>query len=675
MQPVVNATARPKRKRARGASAAVAIALFVLTWAIFGQTVVYEFVEFRDDVYVYENPQIKDGLTWNAVKWAFTEPHAAEWHPLTTLSHIADWQLFGDDAGLHHGMNVLLHSLAAVALFLVLHKMTDTLWRSSLVAALFAVHPLRVESVAWVAQRKDVLSAFLFMLTLAAYERYVRRRSFWRYAAVIPVFTLGLLAKPAMLAPVPLVLLLLDRWPLRRFGAANNRRSVGWMMCAAEKLPLLALSAAASAMTFLVQTRGSAQSEPMSVVTRLTTAALASATYLRQLFWPADLAPIYPPMEQVVAWQIGVAAALLIGITALMFIFWKTRPYLATGWLWFLAMLVPVIGFAAQAPADRHTYLPHIGLLILGVWTLRELARRWRIPRVLAAVLASLMVAGSAVAAWTQTSHWRNTESLWAHTVRVTPDSVVAQMGLGNALLKRADLDGALSAFERALEIRLRAREPGHDPVLATIHNNIGVVLQRKGRIDEAIAQFSKAIEAQPDYAEANENHASALRVKNEAAIAIEAPAEKPREAIRLELETATVHILRGDAFLRQGAVSAAIESYERALATGSDELVPLQNLAWIYATSTQDAIRNGVRAQALAETAVRVSGGTDPLVLRTLAAAQAENGDFASALATAERARALAAQRGHDRLVAELDAGLERLRNGLPIRSRVGGE
>jgi tetratricopeptide (TPR) repeat protein len=411
-------------------------------------------------------------------------------------------------------------------------------------------------------------------------------------------------------------------------------------------------------------------------VTRFTGPAVASGNYIRQLFWPVDLAPIYPTISgQMLVWQIGVAAALLIGITVLAFISWKTRPYLATGWLWFLAMLVPVIGFAAQAPADRHTYLPHIGLLILAVWTLRELARRCGIPRVLAAVVASLMVVATAVTAWTQTSHWRHTESLWAHTVRVAPDSEVAQMGLGKALLKRADLDRALSAFERALENRLRDREQRPDLVLATIYNNIGVVLQRKGQVDEAIAQFSKAVEAQPDYAEANDNHASALRAKSESPIAIDTPAEMPREAIRLELESAMVHIVRGDAFLRQGSVTAAIESYERALTIGSNELVPLQNLAWIYATSTQDAVRNGVRAQALAETAVRVSGGNDPLVLRTLAAAQAENGDFESALATAERARALAAQRGHDRLIAELDAGIERFRNGLPIRSRVGGE
>jgi tetratricopeptide (TPR) repeat protein len=303
------------------------------------------------------------------------------------------------------------------------------------------------------------------------------------------------------------------------------------------------------------------------------------------------------------------------------------------------------------------------------VWTLRDLARRWHIPRTIAAVVAVLLVVASAVTAWTQSSNWRDTETLWTHTLRVAPDSDVAQLGLGDALLKRGDLDGALAAYERALESRMRRRASPHDLVLATIHNNIGLVLQRKGRLDEALARYGEAVEAQPDFVEANANFASALLAKSETSSAV----ETPLAAARLELESPSVHILRGDVSLRQGAENAAIESYERALTLGSRDLVPLQNLAWLYATSTRDGIRNGVRAQALAESAVRVSGGNNPLVLRTLAAAQAENGDFAGAIATTERALALATDNGQQQLTTELEGNLARFRAGAPLRYTLG--
>jgi protein O-mannosyl-transferase len=670
----VNAGTRsPKRQRAGAVSAVLGAVLVALVWAIYGQTLRHEFVEYDDDIYVYDNPQIKAGLTSEAVKWAFTEPHARNWHPLTTLSHIADWQLFGANAGAHHAVNVLLHSLAAVALFLVLRKMTGTLWRSALVAALFAVHPLRVESVAWVAARQDVLSAFLFMLTLGAYERYVRRRSVGRYALVLLVFALGLLAKP-ILVTLPLVLLLLDRWPLRRFGAAENARISGLMACVVEKLPLLALSAAASAVTFLVQKDGGLQSDAMPLVTRLTNAALACATYIRQLSWPAGLAPFYPqPAGDVARWQIGLAVAALVVITALALIWWRRRPYLAIGWFWFLGMLVPVLAIVQVGPqswADRYTYLPHVGLLIAGVWGLRELARRWQIRRPFAVAVACLVIVALAVTAWAQTSHWRNTESLWTHTLGVTRDNDVAHIGAGNIHLKRGDLDGALSSYQRALEIRSRRRHSGHDLLLATIHYNLGAVLQRQGRLEEAIDHYSRSVEAQPDYVQANVNLAYALLENRETSRALEMLAD----AIELEPESAALHIARGDAFLVQGSEARAIESYEQALTLSPDALVPLQNLAWLFATSTRDVIRNGARAVTLAETAVRVSGGNDPLVLRTLSAAHAENGDFAQAVATAERARAAAAGQGNDWLVGELERNISRYRSGMPLRSRVGG-
>nr|MBA2431551.1 hypothetical protein [Chthoniobacterales bacterium] len=406
----------PRHHPNAATTAAICLALVALVWGVFGQTLWHGFVDYDDNIYVYDNPQITSGVTWQAVKWSFTEPHARNWHPLTTLSHLAEWQLFGANAGGHHFTNVLLQSAAAVALFLVLRLMTGAFWRSALVAAVFAIHPLRVESVAWISERKDVLSGLLFILTLGAYLRYVRQPSVRRYALVLLVFTLGLLSK-SMLVTLPFVLLLLDRWPLRRFEAVQSWRDRALRTCLLEKLPLLALSAAVSAVTLLVQKHGGLQAEAMPLGMRVTNAILAYATYIRQLFWPANLAPFYPHTAgEAPVWQIAAAAVLLLGITALAIICWRTRPYLATGWFWFVGMLVPVIGVVqvgSQAWADRYTYLPHIGLLIAVVWTAAEILSRFRIRRVVVAGSATVVLVALAVTAWAQTSHWRDSEALW----------------------------------------------------------------------------------------------------------------------------------------------------------------------------------------------------------------------------------------------------------------------
>ena len=416
----------------RGRTGGVCLALALLVWIVFGQTLGHEFVNYDDNVYVYENPLVSEGLTWRGMAAAFAESHARNWHPLTTLSHMLDAELFGLTPRGHHATNVVLHTAAVLLLFLILRDMTGAFWRSALVAALFAIHPLRAESVAWIAERKDLTSGVFMMLTLGAYLGYARQPSFLRYALVLLAFVGGLMSK-AMLVTVPFVLLLVDFWPLGRFAQSAPgmwRTQSSRLALLLEKLPLLALSAAASAITFFLQKRVAYQADDLPLLWRINNAATAYVTYIWRMIWPADLAAFYPhPLDRIPAWQVAGACALLIGFTALVVLWRQRRPYLLTGWFWYLGMLVPVIGIVdvgSQASADRYTYLPQIGLSICIVWAVAELAPRWQYRRqVFAAVAGSVIVAFSWIA-WRQAAYWRNSEALWRRTLAVTSGNDIA---------------------------------------------------------------------------------------------------------------------------------------------------------------------------------------------------------------------------------------------------------
>src|SRR6267143_5419710 len=366
----------------------VCLILVAITWSVFGQTAGYGFVNFDDDLYVYDTPEISRGLTINGILAAFTHPHAHNWHPLTTISHMLDCQLYGLNAGGHHFTNVLLHTIVVLLLFRVLRQMTGAVWQSAVVAALFAVHPLHVESVAWVSERKDMLSGVFFLLTIDAYVRYVRGPSFWRYFFVTALLALGLMSKP-MLVTVPFILLLLDYWPLRRFEQPSSSPCKGkiWQWwnekpviqrLLLEKVPLLALSAGSCVVTFIVQKQAAGAIEPLPVLWRTKNAFVSYVTYLWETFWPARLAVFYPhPNNSLPAWEIILAIGFLVAITAAVIILRSGRPYIFTGWLWYLGMLVPVIGVVQvgeQGHADRYTYLPHIGLFLLAVWLVADVA-------------------------------------------------------------------------------------------------------------------------------------------------------------------------------------------------------------------------------------------------------------------------------------------------------------
>jgi Flp pilus assembly protein TadD len=634
---------RPAGMNDRWLVLGVCIFLAAIIWVVFGQMLRYGFVSFDDNLYVYENPVVQKGLTWEGFCWALTYGQIGHWHPLTWLSHMLDCQLYGLNAGGHHLTNVLLHTASAILLFLVLRRMTGCLWRSAFVAAVFAIHPLHVESVAWIAERKDVLSAFFFMLTLGAYARYVQKQSkvesresgggngslaldprLWTldYGLVVLFFALGLLSKN-MLVTTPFVLLLLDYWPLGRMAGdrwrVTNEKKAGphsvkpstlnpqfsTLLC--EKWPLLVLTVGSCVATALVPEKLTVTR--LSFGLRLENAVMSYVTYLWQMIHPLGLACLYPnPTHYLPVWQVAGAVGLLLAISGAAWAFRKTQPWLVVGWLWYLGMMIPVIGMvqiAHYAHADRYTYLPQIGLYVLLTWTVADLCAGWRYRRVVLVVVAAVILAALITYAHEQTSYWRNGELLWTHALDCTSDNALAHYNLGDALLKKGSLDEAIIHYQKALQIN-----PGY----AEAHNNLGVTLFQKGSVDEAIAQYQKALQIKPDNAEARNN--------------------------------------LGNALLLRGKVDEAIAQCQKALQMNPDNAEALNNLAWLLATSPDAHIRNGVQAVQHAERACELTHYWEILPIGTLAAAYAEAGRFDNAIATAQKACALASKSGEPDLL-----------------------
>jgi Flp pilus assembly protein TadD len=547
--------------------------------------------------------------------------------------------------------------------------MTGALWRSAFVAALFAVHPLHVESVAWIAERKDVLSAVFFMLTLAAYTRYARRRSVFRYVCLILFFACGLISKP-MLVTVPFVLLLLDYWPLDRMGTqepgiGNRLRSL-----LTEKVPLFALSAFSCIATLFVQRQDPIEIDQLPLVLRLQNAVVSYVTYIWQMFWPARLAVFYPhPNEHLTVLQVAGSILLLVGISLLVIWLRRSKPYLVTGWFWYLGMLVPVIGLVQvgeQAHADRYTYLPEIGLYIMIAWSVSGLLfHSTHLCRALAGVLAGVLIAALCVLSFGQTSYWKNSETLWGHTLAVTTENDVAHNNLGFLFLRRGELDKAVSEFQTALDIRSRNTQSHYRLGAALIQSNLGNALAREQQFDAAIDHLQQAVRLRPDYADAYFNLGSVLFQKGETDNAI----AEWQKAIAINPRDAEAHRNIADAFQKQRKMREASSEYQRALNLAPGDSSSLNSLAWILATCSDDSIRNGARAVSLAAKAVQASGGKNPSFLRTLAAARAAAGQFAEAAATAERANELANTQNKAELARVLEEEIMLYRSGDALR------
>ncbi len=575
----------------------ICIFLAVITFAVFGQTLHHEFINFDDNLYVYENPAVTRGLNLKGVGWAFTHRVCANWHPLTTMSHMLDCRLYGLKAGGHHLTSVLLHTATAILLFLVLRRMTGFLWRSAFVAAVFAIHPLRVESVAWVAERKDILSGLFFMLTIGTYVRYVGKskvqspKSKIYYGLILVFFALGLMCKP-MLVTLPFVLLLLDYWPLQRMSKVEERGASKTAVSALgslllEKLPLLGLAIASAVVTVFAQHDAIQSFEKFSLPLRVGNALISYVAYLGQMFWPSGLAVLYPfAARDVGVSKVVLSLVLLAGMSAGAFVL-RRRPYLLTGWLWYLIMLAPVIGIVqvgVQARADRYTYLPQIGLYLLLTWAAAELCAGWRLRRVVLGGCAAIILVALIFCARVQTAYWRNCESLWTHTLACTSDNAIAQNALGSARLKMGSVDEAITHCQKALQIKpdyvdahinlgnALLQKSGVDEAIAhyqkalqivpggaEIYNNLGSALLQKGKVDEAIAQYQTALKIKPGYAEAHYNFGFALSKIGRVDEAI----AQYQKALQIKPDYVEARINLGNALLQKGKVDEAVTHFQ----------------------------------------------------------------------------------------------------------------
>ena len=646
-----------------------------------------------DPLYVTQNPYVSSGLTLRGLLWFLHVPHGGNWHPITSLSHMLDVQCFGLRPAAHHAVNLAFHLADVLLLVVVLHRLTGDWWRSLLVGALFGLHPLRVESVAWVAERKDVLSAFFFLLTLEAWRRWAARPGAGRYALVALLLALGLMSKP-MVVTLPFVLVLLDVWPLGRLRGVA--RPAGASECRAprrllaglllEKWPLIALAAASSVVTFLVQRQTGAVST-VGIGERLGNAALSYWRYLGATLWPARLAPFYP-FYQVHAPVALAAAAALALVTTLALRLARVRPAVTVGWLWYLGTLVPVIGVVQvglQGHADRYTYLPSIGLFVAAAWAVDRVARRWVAPVAFACVL---LLAALGVTTARQAALWKDTRTLFTHARQVTGETVLGEHTLANAFLADSQRTQALEHLRRAVELgpdylpalrgygvalaqggqldaadRLFQRVLALDPTDSGAWYSLGLSAQARGRLDEAERDYRRALghtsETTPQVTR-QLGIVSMLRGDTRGGLAL------IRSAAALTPADVRGHVILAQALERAPGHDAEAEGELRAaLRLAPDDREALNELAWLLATTAEPGARGGSEAESLAARLATLTGGRDPNLLDTQAAAQAAAGRTGAAVATARRALALAERARADTLAVAIRGRLASYERG----------
>ncbi len=599
----------------------LAIAAGVL--AVYGQVAGHGFINFDDPDYVTKNPHIQQGLTIDAIRWALTAGRSANWHPITWLSHMLDWELFGANPMGHHWTSVLIHLANSIILFLLLEKMTGAAAKSAFVAALFALHPLHVESVAWVSERKDVLCAFFWFLAMAAYLAYVRRPAPGRYAAVAVLFALALAAKP-MAVTFPFLLLVLDYWPLKRLGWERFSWRIVW-----EKAPLVLLSAASSAVTLWAQHGGRtvASLAQFPFANRMGNALVAYAEYLIHTVWPVDLIVFYP-YRTWAGWQVALAAVFLAAATLSVVALRRRFPYLLTGWLWYAGTLVPVIGLVqvgSQRMADRYTYVPLVGIFVVAAWAGAALLSRLSISargRVAVGILAAVLLVP---VSYRQVGYWKDSLTLFSHAVAAERQGAAAHFQLATALSENHRFDEAIFHYRKAL-----AMNPGAVGVRA----NLAMTYLEAGRPKEALHLLKGAVARAPGDAGLQTNLATAL--------------------------------------LQTGDAAAAVSHYEKALALNADLIPALYNLARVYAVSPNPRLRNGKRGVVLAERLCDRTGRRQPVFLDILAAAYAEAGRFDRAADTAGRALQLANRQHFKKLAADLEKRLSKYRRHVPDRRPI---
>ena len=645
------------------------------------------FVNYDDQDYVTENSAVQKGLTWPGIKWAFTTSHASNWHPLTWLSHMADCELFALNPGAHHLVNVLFHTANVVLLFLLLLWLTGELWPAAFVAALFAWHPLHVESVAWISERKDVLSTFFALLTLLAYTRYAQHvtsalcqvtrtnstsspvtrlpaealakaghpsRFYW---LALIFFALGLMAKP-MLVTLPFVMLLLDYWPLGRI-PDYQFRIPDLKRLTLEKWPFFLLASVSSLITFLVQRGGEAvvSLEIVPPVLRLENALTAYALYLLKTIWPVNLGVIYP-LPRAIPWFAALAAvAVLISLSAAA---WRTRkrsPYGLVGWLWFLGTLVPVIGLVQvgdAAMADRYTYFPLIGVFLAVAFGIRDLANRFQFPKPAVIAAAVMFLAGCLVLTENQLRYWRDSESLFIHALAVTKDNYLAHLNLGTVFQKEGRLNEALAEYHEAARL-----SPGY----FRVHSNLGSLLDDMGRPEEALAEYRLALRLKSNLPTLHDGMGIVLV---ELGRFDEAMSEFAGAA-RLDPAYPWPYFQMGKALLGQGRNAEAIDKLREALRINPDNYQILAYVARVLAANEKPEVRDGQTALVYAVKANVLSDGTLPFVLDALGMACAETGRFDDAQEAIERAINIATATGMKQDVASMQQRLRLYQNHQP--------
>ena len=640
----------------------------------------FDFVYFDDPLYVVNNFHINQGWSWPSWQWCFQAGYAANWHPVTWMSHMTDCQWFGVKPGGAHLVNLLLHSANSMLLFLLLRRMTQAIWRSALVAALFALHPVHVESVAWISERKDVLSAFFWILTIWAYVHYVNKRNAMRYLLTLLLFMVALMAKP-MVVTLPFVLLLLDGWPLRRV----QRGRIGRLIL--EKTPFFLLSAGSCVLTVLAQHRGGAISSfaRVPMAERLANSAMDYLRYAEKLFWPVNLSIIYPLVPSSLGAEMIVASVFIVGLTVGAILLVKKHPYCLVGWLWYLGALVPVIGLVqvgSQSMADRYTYLPSIGFFILICWGGYDIASRLHVSTTAMGIAAVVVLTACACATERQLGYWKDSGELFRHALDVDPDNYLAHNYYGAFLREQHQLPEAEAECAKAVEIA-PAYAMGHvflsgilllegkqaeaaaeiraalsyEPDLVMARINLGDILFSQGRYADAAAEYGKAVEYNPGEPKLHVSLGRMLRLQNK----LDEAQGEFEQALNLNPASIDAHFELAETFALKHKPAEAVAEYRAALRLQPNFSDALNNLAWILATDPDPHIRNGAEAVQLAEHACQLTRHQQAFKIGTLAAAYAEAGRFDDAVAAAQMARDVAQTHG-EKGVAETNQKLENL-------------
>ncbi len=664
------------------------------------------FVNYDDNAYITKNPNVSCGLTLKSAIWAFTKSHSGNWHPLTWFSHILDCQLFGLNPPGHHLISLLFHVVNALLLFWILTEMTATTWPSAFVAAVFALHTLQVESVAWAAERKTVLSGLFWLLTMATYISYVKRPGTWRYILLFLVYGLCIMTKP-MVVTLPFVLLLLDYWPLERFQwgqsikttpkkVQGHKISAGRLII--EKIPLLALSGFLSVMTFVAQQRGGAvvKLESIPFDYRISNAFISYIRYVAKMLWPTHLAVFYPLPETNFLKATGVACAFLFVLTMGLSIYIsRRRRYITVGCLWYAGTLVPVLGLVQvgmQSMADRYMYISMLGLLIVAAWSVKDIIANKFYLKIIATALATAVLLTSIVFTRMQVKHWQNSRTLFEHALKVTENNNLAEAGYGDALFEQGLLDEAAEHLNNSLQI-----QPGY----STARKNLGKVYLKQEKIseaiqcfneilktkkndaevfyllaasfsiqkkyDDAIKYFAKALELEPNYADVHNKIGVALMETGKMNEAI----PYLNESLRKNPERAEVYVNLGTAYTQLGQYELAIQNWTRAVQIEPNNAYVLNNLAWILAAIGDVSAQDTNRAIEFARRACELTDYKEAEKLDTLAVTYAAAGKFPDAVATAEKALNAAKAAGLEDLAREIQNRLELYQAGRSYRGK----